>query len=76
MRDKMKPTLYNHSHENKITARRCMAAIDIRVKDFQMDRAGQPWVTLSDTEATDLALDILFTVDRETWMKAVGRNIK
>ena len=71
----MKPTLCNHSHENKITARRCMAAIDIRVKDFRLDRAGQPWVTLSDSEATDLALDILFMVDREAWRK-VNRHIE
>ena len=60
----------SHIHESKITARRCMKAVDVRMTENVLDHTGLPWIVLSDAEARSLAMDLLFTVDREAWLKA------
>lgn len=47
-----------------------MKAVDVRMTENVLDHAGLPWIVLSDAEARSLAMDLLFTVDRQAWLKA------
>lgn len=55
--------MHLHCHENKIKVERVMAAVDIIVKDYSLNRDGLPWVTLSRNEARSLAMDILSAIN-------------
>jgi len=51
-----------HDHESKITARRTMRAITLRMSE-RSDGNPYPWTSLSNKEARSLALHLLFLVD-------------
>ena len=55
---------YSRIHERKITARRTMRAVDLRMQENVTDAHGRPWAVLSDAEAKSLAAELMSIVNR------------